>query len=145
MQEDLCLVQSPLLHTCPPSHPFQPCHPPHRAAPQAIDKLRLEGGNRARARPRAVGMESCVGTEYVPFKTPLALEGKVRLQLWRAGVPALEEGKACCTRGGHNCGKHCRSTIVERAAGLCLSRALRGCASEEGCGAVAAAPWALRG
>lgn len=45
---------------------------------QAIEKLKLDneaptGG----ARPTALGMHSCVGTEYVAFKKPLALEGKV--------------------------------------------------------------------
>jgi len=41
---------------------------------QAIEKLELESGG---ARPKGMGMHSCVGKEYIPFKTPLALEGKV--------------------------------------------------------------------
>lgn len=42
---------------------------------QAIDRLRLD--TKGPGRPRALGMESSVGTEYVAFKTPLPLEGKV--------------------------------------------------------------------
>lgn len=62
---------------------------------QAIGKLRLDtdkpvGG----ARPKALGMESCVGTEYVPFKTPLPLEGKV----WRGGGRGLLLGTGCLQR-----------------------------------------------
>jgi dynein heavy chain len=47
---------------------------------QAIDRLKLDqeeavpGG----PRPQAQGMVSCVGEEYVPFSSPLPLEGKVR-------------------------------------------------------------------
>ena len=88
-----------------------PCPPatrPHPTAPQAIDKLRLEGGDRAGARPKAVGMESCVGTEYVPFKTPLALEGKVR------GGGALV-GSA----GGWGCGAHRGHCTAGLLAGCC--------------------------
>lgn len=45
---------------------------------QAIDKLRLDTDKpQPGVRPKALGMESCVGTEYVAFKTPLPLEGKV--------------------------------------------------------------------
>ena len=46
---------------------------------QAIDKLKLDqevavpGG----PRPQGQGMVSCVGEEYVPFSSPLPLEGKV--------------------------------------------------------------------
>ena len=45
---------------------------------QAIDKLRLDSEAPVEGRhPKALGMESCVGAEYVAFKTPLPLEGKV--------------------------------------------------------------------
>lgn len=47
---------------------------------QAIGKLKLD--NEAPApgqRPRALGMISCVGEEYVPFKSPLPLVDKVRM------------------------------------------------------------------
>ena len=45
---------------------------------QAIDRLRLDTDKpEAGARPKALGMESCVGVEYVPFQSPLPLEGKV--------------------------------------------------------------------
>lgn len=47
---------------------------------QAIGKLKLD--NEAPApgqRPRALGMISCVGEEYVPFKSPLPLVDKVRI------------------------------------------------------------------
>ena len=70
--------------------PAMPCHgpaccrmqPPVPRTPtqQAIDKLRLDSEAPVEGRrPKALGMESCVGTEYVAFKTPLPLEGKVRL------------------------------------------------------------------
>ena len=43
--------------------------------PQAIDKLRLDTEDVVPGRrPKGLGMESCVGTEYVPFSTPLPLE-----------------------------------------------------------------------
>eukprot|EP00884_Botryococcus_braunii_P010099 jgi/Botrbrau1/19090/Bobra.0077s0004.1 len=45
---------------------------------QAIEKLKLDGeAPSAGARPTALGMHSCVGTEYVAFKKPLPLDGKV--------------------------------------------------------------------
>lgn len=45
---------------------------------QAIDKLKLDGEvASAGARPTALGMHSCVGTEYVAFKKSLPLDGKV--------------------------------------------------------------------
>ncbi len=48
-------------------------------APQAIDKLRLDSEEVVPGRrPKGLGMESCVGVEYVPFSTPLPLENKVR-------------------------------------------------------------------
>lgn len=65
---------------------------PHRVMPhmskcfQAIDALKLDqqqqqaadqGHHGAGPRPRALGMVSSVGEEYVPFSSPLALEGKV--------------------------------------------------------------------
>lgn len=46
---------------------------------QAIGKLKLD--NEAPGpgqRPKALGMISCVGEEYVPFKSPLPLKDKVR-------------------------------------------------------------------
>ncbi|KAI3429649.1 hypothetical protein D9Q98_005734 [Chlorella vulgaris] len=49
---------------------------------QAIDKLRLDTDKPAAGqRPKALGMESCVGVEYVPFTTPLALDGKVEVYM----------------------------------------------------------------
>lgn len=46
---------------------------------QAIDKLKLDKdeGVPGGPRPKALGMVSCVGEEYVPFSSPLTLEGKV--------------------------------------------------------------------
>ncbi len=45
---------------------------------QAINALRLDTDKPAAGvRPKALGMESSVGVEYVAFKTPLAPEGKV--------------------------------------------------------------------
>ncbi|KAK9817742.1 hypothetical protein WJX72_001478 [[Myrmecia] bisecta] len=45
---------------------------------QAIDKLKLDTETPAAGqRPKAEGMVSCVGTEYVAFKTPLPLNNKV--------------------------------------------------------------------
>ena len=45
---------------------------------QAIEKLKLDNDSPpAGVRPKALGMESCVGIEYQPWKTPLPLEGKV--------------------------------------------------------------------
>eukprot|EP00882_Tetradesmus_deserticola_P021981 GHRQ01023843.1.p2 GENE.GHRQ01023843.1~~GHRQ01023843.1.p2 ORF type:complete len:141 (-),score=15.72 GHRQ01023843.1:219-641(-) len=44
---------------------------------QAIDKLKLEDESPpAGQRPKALGMVSCVGDEYVGFKQPLPLEDK---------------------------------------------------------------------
>jgi hypothetical protein len=46
---------------------------------QAIGKLKLDNDTPpAGQRPKALGMMSCVGEEYVPFKTPLPLLNKVR-------------------------------------------------------------------
>lgn len=50
---------------------------------QAIDKLKLE--TQTSGCPKALGMESCVGTEYVAFSTPLALEGKASRASRQAG------------------------------------------------------------
>lgn len=44
---------------------------------QAIDKLKLDQATAGPTRPNALGMESCVGTEYVPFSKPMPLAGKV--------------------------------------------------------------------
>lgn len=45
---------------------------------QAIEKLRLDNDSPpAGVRPKALGMESCVGVEYLAWKTPLPLNGKV--------------------------------------------------------------------
>ena len=45
---------------------------------QAIEKLRLDNESPpAGVRPKALGMESCVGVEYLAWKTPLPLNGKV--------------------------------------------------------------------
>lgn len=45
---------------------------------QAIEKLKLDNENPPPGtRPKGLGMESCVGVEYVPFKTALPLENKV--------------------------------------------------------------------
>ena len=45
---------------------------------QAMEKLKLDTETPpAGTRPKALGMVSCVGTEYVPFKSPLKLENKV--------------------------------------------------------------------
>jgi dynein heavy chain len=46
---------------------------------QAVQTYHLEA--RTDDRPLAVGMESCVGSEYVPFPTPLPLNGKVEVYL----------------------------------------------------------------
>lgn len=52
---------------------------------QAIGKLKLDSDAPASGqRPRGLGMVSCVGEEYVPFKSPLPLEGKVRHALHEA-------------------------------------------------------------
>ena len=45
---------------------------------QAVQTYRLVADV---GRPLAVGMESCVGTEYVPFPIPLLLEGKVEIYM----------------------------------------------------------------
>ena len=46
---------------------------------QAIEKLKLDNDSPPPGtRPKALGMETCVGIEYVPFKKPLPLENKVR-------------------------------------------------------------------
>jgi hypothetical protein len=46
---------------------------------QAIEKLKLDNDSPpAGVRPKALGMESCVGVEYLAWKTPLPLNGKVR-------------------------------------------------------------------
>ena len=46
---------------------------------QAIDKLKLDQAEAQPGgpRPKSLGMVSCVGEEYVPFKSELPLEGKV--------------------------------------------------------------------
>lgn len=45
---------------------------------QAIDKLKLDDEDPpAGTRPKALGMISCVGVEYVEFSSPLPLENKV--------------------------------------------------------------------
>lgn len=50
---------------------------------QAIDRLKLDQAEAAPsgARPKALGMVSCVGEEYVPFSSPLTLEGKVGMRV----------------------------------------------------------------
>ena len=45
---------------------------------QAVEKLKLDTETPAAGtRPKALGMVSCVGTEYVAFKSPLPLDHKV--------------------------------------------------------------------
>lgn len=63
---------------------------------QAIERLKLDADEPASgARPKGLGMVSCVGEEYVPFKTPLPLEGKVGLR--RKGVRTCA---SCQAMGG---------------------------------------------
>lgn len=46
---------------------------------QAVEKLKLDTETPAAgARPKGLGMVSCVGTEYVSFKSPLPLDNKVK-------------------------------------------------------------------
>jgi hypothetical protein len=50
----------------------------HVMGMQAIEKLKLDGEvSGVAARPTALGMHSCVGTEYIAFKKPFPLDGKV--------------------------------------------------------------------
>lgn len=45
---------------------------------QAIEKLKLDNETPPPGvRPKGLGMESCVGVEYIPFSSPLPLENKV--------------------------------------------------------------------
>ena len=44
---------------------------------QAIEKLKLDKEDPASGRPSGLGMVSCVGTEYVAWKSALALQNKV--------------------------------------------------------------------
>jgi hypothetical protein len=56
---------------------------------QAIDRLKLDQAEATPGgpRPKGLGMVSCVGEEYVPFASPLPLEGKVGgAQMGRAGA-----------------------------------------------------------
>ncbi len=47
---------------------------------QAVEKLKLDTETPAAGvRPKGLGMVSCVGTEYVSFKSPLPLDNKVCL------------------------------------------------------------------
>jgi dynein heavy chain len=65
---------------------------------QAIDRLKLDQAEAKPGgpRPKGLGMVSCVGEEYVPFASPLALEGKVRGALGGIGkdraVPSIGQG-----------------------------------------------------
>ena len=53
-------------------------------AMQAVEKLKLDTETPAAGtRPKALGMVSCVGTEYVAFKSPLPLDNKV----WHLQLP----------------------------------------------------------
>ena len=70
----------PVLPCCLLAQPPPPSRapPPAPSQPQAIEKLRLDDDKPAPGvRPKALGMESCVGTEYVKFSSALALENKV--------------------------------------------------------------------
>ena len=54
---------------------------------QAIEKLKLDNESPPPGvRPKALGMESCVGIEYLAWKTPLPLEGKVRARAQLASL-----------------------------------------------------------
>ena len=58
----------------------RPCLVPAdaRCSLQAMEKLKLDTETPAPGtRPKALGMVSCVGTEYVAFKSPLPLQNKV--------------------------------------------------------------------
>ena len=48
---------------------------------QCVSTYTLEFADGPSARPRAIGMDSCVGTESVPFPTPLPLVGKVEIYM----------------------------------------------------------------
>ncbi|GBF96391.1 dynein heavy chain axonemal [Raphidocelis subcapitata] len=60
---------------------------------QAIDRLKLDQAEATPGgpRPKGLGMVSCVGEEYVPFASPLPLEGKVESYL--ADVVARMRGE----------------------------------------------------
>jgi dynein heavy chain len=54
---------------------------------QAIDKLKLDNESPPPGkRPKALGMVSCVGDEYVGFKQPLPLEDKASCGLSWQGL-----------------------------------------------------------
>lgn len=48
---------------------------------QAIEKLKLDKEDASGDRPKGLGMISCVGTEYMPWSSPLALENKVEMYM----------------------------------------------------------------
>lgn len=80
---------------------------------QAIDKLKLDqveaqpGG----PRPKGLGMVSSIGEEYVPFKSPLALEGKVGGVVVRPGRFCIAATFAC----EHSCRVAvCMCLVLER-------------------------------
>jgi dynein heavy chain len=55
---------------------------------QAIDKLKLDNESPPPGqRPKALGMVSCVGDEYVGFKRPLPLEDKASFGVSAPGSP----------------------------------------------------------
>ena len=57
-----------------------PCTDLHEPSTlQAVEKLKLDTETPAAGvRPKGLGMVSCVGTEYVSFKSPLPLDNKVK-------------------------------------------------------------------
>ena len=64
------------------------------AQSQAMEKLKLDTDTPAPGtRPKALGMISCVGTEYVPFKAPLPLEHKVTFLLVSASMNSVRPVK----------------------------------------------------
>ena len=73
------------------SHPASHmCGLTEHAQLQAMEKLKLDTDTPAPGtRPKALGMISCVGTEYVPFKAPLPLEHKVTFLLEVAPVNSV--------------------------------------------------------
>ena len=77
---------------------------PHKVVPQfpkffnCINDYKLEFPDGESKRPHAVGLNSCVGVEYVPFFEPLPLVGKVEIYLERC----IEAFRECIRQGVRN-------------------------------------------
>lgn len=87
---------------------------------QAVEKLKLDTETPAAGtRPKGLGMVSCVGTEYVAFKSPLPLDNKVG-QRMHSSCTSVTRTNAMLHHTAYSMGSHAKTFFGISASAPCL-------------------------